>query len=322
MASKYLSGEMNEQEKKDYMAWVAESEDNTEFFKSTTSDWEITENYHIVEENEIEKAWGDLTNKFEKAGLLPGIKKARTINLYSFTRIAAVILLFIGIGYLGFKSYTEFYPTEFVILSDNSVELTKDTLPDGSVITLKRNTKLVYNSKFNSKDRKVEISGEAFFDITHNKNKPFIIKAGTSEIKVLGTSFNVNTRIPNKEVEVIVSTGIVELSSENKRKVLLKAGNIGTILNNTLIVNTLDSENNKSKGINKIVFDTTPLHEVVGIIQNNYDVEIDFSNNNLKYYKLNSTFVEQPIDSLIQTICTTFSLRYTKDNNRYTLFSN
>ncbi len=319
--SKYLSKDMTDLEIKEFHDWIDDDINNENFFEKSKSVWNNTENYKIVEKDEIESAWNNLLDKFKDADILPEVEKTpiKKLNIFRISKIAAIILLLVGLSFITYRSVYRVTSNNEIILVNNNNKLLKKTLPDGSVVLLKKETKLVYNSDFNGTKREVTLTGEAFFDIAHNVKKPFIISANNSEIKVLGTSFNVNTRIPNKDVEVEVSTGLVELISKNSHKVILKPGNIGSVIKNTLLVQS------KTKSIwktNKIIFDSTPLFEVAEIIKSNYNVNISFDNDNISNYSLNATLVEQPIDSLIATICTAFNLRYRKSNNNYTLFKN
>ena len=88
------------------------------------------------------------------------------------------------------------------------------TLPDGSNIYLNRNTILSYQKNFGRDDRNVTLSGEAFFDIAPDTEKPFIVDAGKASVKVVGTSFNVITNNHDSAVEVFVKTGKVMLSGD------------------------------------------------------------------------------------------------------------
>ena len=107
------------------------------------------------------------------------------------------------------------------------------TLPDGSTVYMNAGARLSYSKQFGRKNREVQLTGEAFFDVTPDKKRPFSISAGNAVIRVLGTSFNVNSSNKENQVEVYVSTGIVELSESGNQnnRVLIHPGNIGLIEN-------------------------------------------------------------------------------------------
>ncbi len=101
----------------------------------------------------------------------------------------------------------------------------KLTLPDGTQVWLNSNSKLVYDSEMNEKDtRSVQLYGEAYFDVTKNKQRPFIISTDKFSIKVLGTAFNVKAYPSEKSAEATLIHGMIELSLTGKQeeKIILK----------------------------------------------------------------------------------------------------
>ena len=101
------------------------------------------------------------------------------------------------------------------IISTPNQVINEYTLPDGSVVALNSNSKLVFPKQFNGDTREVTIEGEAFFDVKPNPEKPFIINAGKAQIKVVGTSFNVSAYPETETLEVVVKTGKVQVISKN-----------------------------------------------------------------------------------------------------------
>ena len=111
---------------------------------------------------------------------------------------AAVVLLLISAGYILFNSHSETKPVYAVVAKAEIVSPDRPTsytrnllLPDGSTIVLKAGSTVKYPDRFTGSTREVELRGEAYFDIAHNKAKPFIIHTGTVTTTVLGTAFNI-----------------------------------------------------------------------------------------------------------------------------------
>lgn len=86
-------------------------------------------------------------------------------------------------------------------------------LPDSTHVWLNKDSKISYTEDFNSDERRVILSGEAFFDVTRNEEKPFVVQTGNSETRVLGTSFNVRAYDDEETIEVSVESGKVKFSS-------------------------------------------------------------------------------------------------------------
>ena len=102
------------------------------------------------------------------------------------------------------------------------------------MVTLNSNSKLEFPAKFASDKREVTITGEAFFEVKPNPEKPFVINAGGAQVKVLGTSFNVSAYPKTDAVEVIVKTGKVQVTQKTEQleaetnEVILTPGEKGT----------------------------------------------------------------------------------------------
>jgi transmembrane sensor len=123
------------------------------------------------------------------------------------------------------------------IISTPNQVINEYILPDGSVVALNSNSKLVFPKQFKGDTREVTIEGEAFFDVKPNAEKPFIINAGNAQVKVVGTSFNVCAYPETETVEVVVETGKVQVISKNNEltarlnEVFLVPGEKGTLFN-------------------------------------------------------------------------------------------
>jgi ferric-dicitrate binding protein FerR (iron transport regulator) len=137
----------------------------------------------------------------------------------------------LGIGVAGlYLSERSVFSKKITVATDINQKNLEVTLPDGSVVILNRETVLSYRSDYGKNERIVSLSGEAFFEITPDQDKPFTIDAGKAKVKVLGTSFNVITDNPDAAVEVFVKTGKVMLSDNSgSNTLLLEPGYVGTI---------------------------------------------------------------------------------------------
>lgn len=157
------------------------------------------------------------------AAIIPLQKKS--ITTWRRVAIAAAIFIFITSGYLFLKNkytstsagYTSLIPTGS-ITEKNTLDSQKDILlPDGSVVTLKPQSAIHFQKGFNdSSVREVFLEGEAFFKVTKNPSKPFLVYYNNIVTKVLGTSFRINTNPKNGNLEVSVKTGRVQVFENAK----------------------------------------------------------------------------------------------------------
>lgn len=148
------------------------------------------------------------------------VAKSTNNYLWKYLKVAAVIIPFIATSVLLLLYHDN--PKEIVV---NQQRIEKQIpkgqkltvfLPDGSKIKLNAESTISYLKPFDRDQRIVELEGEAFFEVTPNKNRPFIVKSGNINTKVLGTSFNIKAYPEDKCVLVAVKSGIVSVENKNQ----------------------------------------------------------------------------------------------------------
>jgi ferric-dicitrate binding protein FerR (iron transport regulator) len=182
------------------------------------------------------------------------------------------------------------------------------SLTDGSVITLNHRSLFEYPSKFSGYQRMVKLtSGEAFFKVAPDKARPFLITAGKTLIRVVGTSFNVKNKKGN--VEVIVESGIVEVSSGG-RVIRLTPGQKALVSESS---KTIKKEQNTDRlytyyRSKEFEAENTPLWRVVEVLNEAYDSHIIIERKELMNLPLNTTFKNEPLDKVLDVISRTFKI--------------
>ena len=315
LIAKYYSEECNQEEINELLKWSDESKENQILFNQVKQDLEIINLNKSMNKINVDSAWEKLKNRIqEDEQNLPVIeeKKVRLIAFPTVLKFAATIVILLGIGFFSTKIYQKIsnknITLEYAALNELSKEI---VLPDGSTVVLNSDSKISYPKVFASNERRIELEGEAFFDVTKNPDQPFIIEAKNAEIKVLGTSFNVNASISGNKVEVFVETGLVQLSRKKNggEKILINPGDIGV-----LSTEKLTKEKNKDLNIvawktREIIFHEDNLEDVINILNKIYKTNIECENQDVLNLRYTSTFRNQNIDSILNVICLTFNLK-------------
>lgn len=152
-----------------------------------------------TEENKIDLPEEEAgTGKLPRQGpeireAVPGKVQGRQLRIYTL-RIAATLLVLIGIYIVIFLLTRPAGEASIAAVTDNVT----DTIPDGTIITLHKGSSLTYSRTFNEKERRIRLSGEAFFEVTRDAQRPFVVEAGGAGVKVLGTSFLVSVKSAGK----------------------------------------------------------------------------------------------------------------------------
>lgn len=216
LAAKYLSGDINSTERRELMEWIAESDANQAFFDEMIHLWSLTGEAEQAFQADTKSAWGKVAARIDNQNFRepsddksPGAK-IRTLSIKrDFLRIAAVLLPLLAVA--AWLLLQPNPPVERLIFSESTTQ--EIVLPDGSLVTLNANSQLSYIEDF--KERKVRLTGEAFFDVARDTSSPFEIYTGETVTRVLGTSFNVRAYPDEDKVEVMVQTGRVEFREED-----------------------------------------------------------------------------------------------------------
>lgn len=309
---KYLLKETSEEDEIQVKDWISSSSDNAKEFSRFEMIWSISKELEQESDADTDLAWNKFTARVSKIQKIEA--PIRSVNQrFGWLKVAAV--LFIVAGAWSFYSlYLNAYET---IKSQSLVRI--EILPDGSEVTLNKNTLLSYRRNFQGNVRSVKLeSGEVFFNVNPDKNKPFIIEAHDITVEVVGTSFNV--KHANQQTEVIVETGTVKVSMADQ-VVELRAGEKITIGDKQTI---LRKEANTDQLYNyyrsKIfVADSTPLWRVVEILNEAYGVNIIIENDIHKNLPLNATFKEESLVEILNVITETFKITAVKENGRIIL---
>lgn len=153
-------------------------------------------------------------------------------------------------------------------------------LPDGSDVWLNAASRLVYPSSFKGQpERRVELSGEAYFEIAKNKDQPFIVKSSDQEVEVLGTHFNINSYDDEQSVKTTLLEGLVKIKkpgASGAEERLLKPGQQATLAYGRLDVQNIDTDLIVAWKNNQFVFDSDDIAHIMRMIARWYDVEVEY----------------------------------------------
>ena len=154
-------------------------------------------------------------------------------------------------------------------------------LPDGTHVWMNAASSLKYPASFASlKERRVELQGEAYFQVAKDKQHPFIVKTAQQEVKVLGTHFNINSYADEPEVRTTLLEGSVNVSNlKSKNSKILKPGQQATVNGNDLKVSGADVDQALSWKNGDFVFVGEDLKAVMRQVARWYDVEIEYQGN-------------------------------------------
>lgn len=308
---KHLLGETNEVEQVQVSAWISESDANRKHYEQLKKIWDSSRDIAAKSTIAENAAWQRFQQRIEQTP-----PKPKTIPLssrgMSWMKIAAILILLVGGAWLTNALFFNSYHYAYVHTEGNT---TSETLPDGTVVTLNKESRVKYSDVFTGNIRKVTLEGEAFFDVAPDKSKPFIITVNNVEVKVVGTSFNVKGT--NNKTEVIVETGIVEVTKK-ENMVKLKPKEKAIVLPNSPapIKETNDDALYNYYRTKEFVCDNTPLWRLVDVLNDAYNVNIIIANDNIRDLQINTTFKNETLDNILQVISETLNIKIERTGNQ------
>jgi transmembrane sensor len=333
LVAKYLSGEATTSDKQAVENWAAFSEQNRNELEEAKYLFEKTGEYYQIKSFNTNAAWIKTKQKTDSKTIsITPPEKPRKVFISTFYKYAAILVLALLVGtagyYFGLKNQLQHVYSE-VISAENQV-VNEYILPDGSVVALNSNSKLQFPKKFKNNIREVTITGEAFFDVQPDPEKPFIINAGKAQVKVLGTSFNISAYPENETVEVVVETGTVQVVSTEKlstpetSEILLNPGEKGILLNSLRkLEKGLNSDPNYlAWKTHNLVFNNIPLADVINRLNKTYHTEIKLKDETLQHLVLTAQFEKKSVEFILNVVQLTFGLELEQENDIYILSEN
>ena len=245
-------------------------------------------------------------------------KRVRTRFLQVFQRVAALLIVPL---LLSFMVYFYFQPKPLVQnLSYAEIQCplgvrTKFQLPDGSTGYLNSGSLLKYPVQFIG-ERKVELSGEAFFDVVHNSEVPFHVNTRNLDIKVLGTTFNVIANEDEQTEEIILQTGKVDVSAKSGKQLAVMSPNEHLTLDikkRTFTKHEVEASQYTTWKEGKLVFRNENMVQLAKRLSRWYNAEVLVEDNMLNNYTFHATFIDEPLDEVLKLLSLTTPISYKEE---------
>ncbi|WP_020527837.1 FecR family protein [Flexithrix dorotheae] len=312
----YLTAEASETERSEVENWRAENPENEVEFQKVKSVWENGIHDFSDKTPDINMAWEKI-NPSKIDNKVFNISKSKN-NFTWVYKIAAVILISLGLGIALMNWEFEKFGLEKVSALTTGQEAI--VLADGTEVFLNKNAVLYFPGEFAGKEREVYLEGEAFFDVSENPEQPFIIHAGNTETRVLGTSFNLREDELDNAVEIVLVTGKVAFSTENKEVTLIPGE---TALWDETAGNMAKAENKNPNFLawknKKLEFTQTQMKDVIRDLERYFEVTIIVENKAIFNCNYTGKFENPGLEEIFKIMELGSGITFRKENNQYIL---
>ncbi|MEJ1237324.1 FecR domain-containing protein [Chryseolinea sp. T2] len=309
---RYLSNEATPEEQEELLNWVSASADNQRIFQQYAVAWNKDEvRIPVVNKTRALQSLNGHIDLIEEESL----KRSRPLWL----KIAATVTILAISSFFVWSVVLSPSEIEYAVASTISGQRTTIQLADGSTVHLNASSSLRYPIQLNDDTREVFLEGEAFFEVSRDPSKPFIVHTDAVATEVLGTSFNINA--DSATVAVTVATGKVRVSDHLKQEILLP--------NEHLDIVRHSGEMNRSHvelGValawmnNTIVFDDVALDDAARKLERWYGVKIVLESSRLSHCRITGTYRGESLRHVLEAIHFTTGAQFQiSDNGRVTL---
>lgn len=245
-------------------------------------------------------------------------------RLLKYAAVIAVLasLTFVATNFNG-VSEDDFSTT--ILLETTSVGEKKTlVLEDGTRVTLNANTIFSYPKNFSENSREVTLKGEAFFDVAHNPDSPFLVNTDNGmKILVLGTRFNVKSYSEDRNIETTLVSGKVQVLEENDNKaVILSPSQRATYVKEEekMIIDNVSADNLTAWRQGKLVYDETPIRQVISDLKRTYNVAIEVRSEEIMDFKYTGVFDNLSIDQIMDLFEVSSPILYELNNQQIILY--
>lgn len=264
---------------------------------------------------------------------------------WALTGIAATLLAVLLFSYLLAPKKTKLQVAQNTITTKPGSK-SKVQLPDGSQVWLNADSRITYDETFRGPFREVKLCGEAYFDITKDKDHPFIIHASSIDVKVLGTSLNVRSYRNEKNTEAVLINGSIEVSLRDDpgKRIVLQPNEKIVVENDSKPIvtgtaradlkydrvpvlvlskahfqqaDTMATEVLWTK--NKLAFDQETLENVASKIERWYGVKIFIQDDSLKLTAYSGVFEDESLNQVMEALRLTGNFRYSINKKEITI---
>lgn len=341
---RFLMAEASPRDVKLLESWISSDPVNKAYFEQIRDTWNSIELEKELDEQQVQDDLEHVLNRIDP----PPNKQVKNNQLKGksplnwFLKSAAIFILGFAVSWILYKN------KEIDLLNENVLQIietpkgssTKISLPDGSKIWLNAGSKITYSSIFNKNSREVFLEEEAFFSVSKDEKRQFIVKTPDITVKVFGTSFNVksypnenavettlvegsislyknstNGKASGEEIKLDPSQRVVLYKEEQETRTLTEStpkriANVPERKPKLVLSKHIDTEMFTSWKDGHLIIKSEPLEELALTLERKYNVSIHFIDEEIRQFRFTGTFENETIEQVLAAIKLASSIDY------------
>lgn len=333
---KYLSGDCNSVEKQQVESWMQSDEENRDFVKSLEKIWAVDPKDEIVVD--AKAAWNTFKHKLTEDNPNRDQKRIRTtyskrkngwVKVAAMATAAAILigfLVYIYIPQLNFGDKMASQKPQMERITTRKGQRTVLRLSDGTQVHLNAASTIKIPTDFGDSTRDVYLEGEAFFEVTHNPQKPFLVHTANAYTRVLGTKFDVKAYPGDDPVRVVVKEGRVALGSSSNPDTThnkITRNHMGTLSRKgKMQISAVRIGKYVGWKDGRLTFESTPLKEMIPQLERWYDINIEVADSSLYSQRMTASFKDEPMSEVFKIIALSLNASFESEGHTITFHAN
>lgn len=312
---RYFDNSLSTEEEEILFEWLKSSEENRSIFLQYKKMYAVGKIRYYSSPLVLENALNTFTRRTETMQK----QKTRKVRI-QMLKYAAMLMLLFSVSYLTWRIAK---PPEIkynTVIVDQHGPIKELALPDGTSVWLNNGTTFTYPQNFSASSRTITLSGEAYFKVKTDSTRPFIVKTSSMQVKVFGTSFNVNTINNDNTIKTTLESGKVTINNlKGKLLATMLPGQMASYKLKDEKVEILEVNTNLytfwRKGL--IILDKASLNEIAGKIESVYNVNITINSQHKLPNKVNFVFRKtQSLDTVMKMLEYVVPIKHKKYDNQ------
>lgn len=312
LLDRFFQGLSSEKENDILRSWIKEPEAKSVFYEYYQQLWHLASDE--MDQDVQHEIFSDILSKIGKDIPSTVNRQIRysVRNWLRYAAVAACITLIVGVGSFFWGKGTSATPDGSVTMSVMNGQKADIVLADGTAVYINSGSKITYDNSYNKEKRILTLDGEAYFEVAHNKEKPFIVKANGVDVEALGTSFNVKAYKTSQTVSVILVEGKVKVGDEKNEEIL----NPNERLEYNLLAKSFEkSELHPNTDLllwrsNELAFYGESLNEICQTLTHMYNWKFIFKSEAAKHYTFSGVIRNNSLENVLSFISQATAIKY------------
>jgi transmembrane sensor len=329
LITRFLSREISDEESALLQSWLESDPENRRFFNEENELWQQSLISANAESFKPHIAWQHISSGLglENTGSRPVVitRKSFFLSILAAASLTLIVALSGAYFWIKEKNNSGAFKTNRIVIATKEGEKSRILLPDSSRIVLNAGSTLQYDGSYNRKERSVHLTGEAFFDVHTDPDKPFTVHAGDMTISATGTRFNVLSYQDENSIVATLEKGKIEVSLKGQKALTIKPGQQAVFLKKSSEMKVYDVSTHVYTDWkdNKLIFRDLPFEDVMKRLSRKYNVEIEIADPSLLDLNYTATFIDESIEEVMEMLAAVSPVSYsifnrtTADDRQY-----